>query len=146
MIPARIPQRDARLGVLRHTKRQTAARLAAKTTLASVCAAAGATASQLVESGIAEPHTLADLARSAGLSRYHFLRTFSQVTGVTPHQWILRTRLRDAANRLTATADPITDIALDVGFEDFSNFIRSFRAEFGVSPGRYRRDLSLRSG
>lgn len=99
-----------------------------------------------LESSVAEPHTLADLARSAGLSRYHFLRTFSQVTGVTPHQWILRARLRDAAYRLTATADPITEIALDVGFEDLSNFIRSFRAEFGLSPKRYRRDLSLRSG
>jgi len=51
----------------------------------------------------------------AGISRYHFLRTFKLVTGVTPHQWLLRSRLRDAAN-----------------------FVRTFRAEFGVSPGRYR--------
>jgi AraC family transcriptional regulator len=83
-------------------------------------------------------HSLAELARLAGLSRYHFLRTFSNVTGATPHQWILRTRLRDAARRLVTTEQPITDIALDVGFEDLSNFIRGFRAEFGVSPRRYR--------
>jgi AraC-like DNA-binding protein len=51
---------------------------------------------------------------------------------------MLRTRLRDAARRLVASSDPVTEIALDVGFEDLSNFIRSFRAEFGASPGRYR--------
>jgi AraC family transcriptional regulator len=83
-------------------------------------------------------HTLADLASLARLSRYHFLRTFSNVTGVTPHQWVLRARLRDAARRLAMTHQPITEIALDVGFADLSNFIRSFCAEFGVSPRRYR--------
>ncbi len=51
----------------------------------------------------AEPHSLADLARSAGLSPYHFLRTFKRVTGITPHQWLLRTRLREAALRLSTT-------------------------------------------
>jgi AraC-like DNA-binding protein len=85
-----------------------------------------------------QPLSIADLADRARLSRYHFLRTFRQATGITPHQWLLRTRLRRAAERLADTRDPITAIALDVGFEDLSNFIRSFRAEFGVSPSRYR--------
>jgi AraC family transcriptional regulator len=85
-----------------------------------------------------EPHTLAASARSAGVSRYHFLRTFRSATGVTPHQWLLRARLREAAHRLVTTRTPVTSIALEVGFEDLSNFIRSFRAEFGVSPSRYR--------
>jgi AraC family transcriptional regulator len=91
-----------------------------------------------LESRFAEPHPLADLARTAGQSRYHFLRTFTRITGVTPHQWLLRARLRAAAERLAADRAPVTEVALDVGFEDLSNFIRSFRAEFGVSPGRYR--------
>jgi AraC-like DNA-binding protein len=91
-----------------------------------------------LESRSAEPQTLAELAHAAGLSRFHFLRTFRRVTGITPHQWLLRARLRDAAQRLATTREPVTDIALDVGFEDLSNFIRSFRAEFGVSPRRYR--------
>jgi len=85
-----------------------------------------------------EPHTLADLARRAGLSPYHFLRTFKRVAGVTPHQWLLRARLREAARRLSASRQPVTQIALDVGFEDLSNFMRAFRAEFGTSPRRYR--------
>jgi AraC-like DNA-binding protein len=93
---------------------------------------------RLLELRTFEPHTLLALAQRAGLSRYHFLRTFKEVTGVTPHQWILRARLRSAAERLVDTRDPVTQIALDVGFEDLSNFIRTFRAEFGVSPTRYR--------
>jgi AraC-like DNA-binding protein len=98
-----------------------------------------------LESSIVEPHTLADLARDAGLSRYHFLRTFKSVTGITPHQWLLRARLRHAAQRLATSRHPVTEIAFDVGFEDLSNFIRSFRGEFGVSPSRYRAGDAFRS-
>jgi AraC family transcriptional regulator len=81
---------------------------------------------------------LEDLARMAGLSRYHFLRAFKSVTGVTPHQWVLRARLRDAAHRLATSRSPVTEIALDAGFTDLSNFIRGFVAEYGVSPRKYR--------
>ena len=65
------------------------------------------------------PHTLATLAGEAGVSPYHFLRTFRQVTGVTPHQYVLRARLRAAAWRLaTPTPVRILDVALDSGFGD----------------------------
>jgi AraC-like DNA-binding protein len=86
----------------------------------------------------AAPHKISGLARMARLSPYHFLRTFKATTGVTPHQWLLRARLRAAAEKLAATKTPVTDIALDVGFEDLSNFTRTFRAEFGASPREYR--------
>jgi AraC family transcriptional regulator len=86
----------------------------------------------------AAPHTVAGLASLAKLSPYHFLRSFKAVTGVTPHQWLLRARLRDAAGKLATTKAPVTDIALDVGFEDLSNFTRTFHAEFGASPRQYR--------
>jgi AraC family transcriptional regulator len=87
---------------------------------------------------IAAPASLPELARIAGLSRYHFLRTFKRATGVTPHQWLLRARLVDAAQRLATSREPVTGIALDAGFEDLSHFIHSFRGEFGVSPRHYR--------
>jgi AraC family transcriptional regulator len=85
--------------------------------------------------------TIDALARGAGLSPYHFLRTFERVTGITPHQFVLRTRLREAALRLTDEPDGVLAIALDCGFGDVSNFNRAFRAEFGVSPNRYRSPL-----
>jgi len=86
----------------------------------------------------AAPVTLTGLARDAGLSPYHFLRTFESAAGVTPHQYVLRARLRQAALRLTQEPGRILDVALDCGFADVSNFNRTFRAEFGVSPRVYR--------
>jgi AraC family transcriptional regulator len=81
---------------------------------------------------------LGSLAREAGLSPFHFLRTFERLTGLTPHQFVLRVRLREAAIRLAVEPGKVLDIALDCGFGDVSNFNRAFRAEFGVSPRAYR--------
>jgi AraC-like DNA-binding protein len=86
----------------------------------------------------AAPHKLTGLAHMARMSPYHFLRSFKAATGTTPHQWLLRARLRKAAQALATTHVPVTDVALDVGFADLSNFTRSFHAEFGASPRRYR--------
>jgi AraC family transcriptional regulator len=83
---------------------------------------------------------LGSLAREAGLSPYHFLRTFERLTGITPHQYVRRARLRDAASRLAAEREKVLNIALDCGFGDVSNFNRAFRSEFGVSPQAFRRD------
>jgi AraC family transcriptional regulator len=92
-----------------------------------------------IEAAPGEPFTLARLARGARMSPYHFLRSFEQVSGTTPHQFILRVRLREAAERLTAEESKVLDVALDCGFGDVSNFNRTFRAEFGCSPRAYRR-------
>jgi AraC-like DNA-binding protein len=69
----------------------------------------------------------------------YFLRCFEDLTGTTPHQYVLRARLRRAATRLNQEHARIIDIALDCGFGDVSNFNRSFRAEFGNRPRLYRR-------
>ena len=81
---------------------------------------------------------LSSLAQEAGFSPYHFLRTFERLTGVTPHQYVRRARLREAAARLVANGEKVLDIAYDCGFGDISNFNRAFRNEFGVSPLRWR--------
>jgi AraC-like DNA-binding protein len=90
--------------------------------------------------------TLTDLARGANLSPFHFLRTFQHVIGVTPHQYLMRTRLRRVAACLAAEPTKVVDIALDCGFGDLSNMNRAFRAEFGLSPRLYRRSRSLPPG
>lgn len=85
------------------------------------------------------PLALADLSEEASMSRYHFLRTFRHVVGLTPHQFILRTRLHTAAVELRRSLRPILDIALDAGFADLSTFNRRFHATMGVTPSSYRR-------
>ena len=93
---------------------------------------------RMIESHPQMKHALSTLAQEVNLSRYHFLRIFRRLTGLTPHQYILRARLRRAATRLMLEAARVLDIALDCGFEDVSNFNHAFRAEFGVSPNSYR--------
>lgn len=93
---------------------------------------------QWIEAHAAHDIDLKALARQAGLSAYHYLRVFASVLGVTPHQYLLRCRLRRAAQLLADEERPVTDIALDVGFADLSNFVRSFRRASGVSPRAYR--------
>jgi AraC-like DNA-binding protein len=85
-----------------------------------------------------EPIDLEDAARAAGLSPFHFLRLFAAVLGVTPHQYLVRSRLRRAARLLAGDTRSITDVALDVGFGDLSNFVRTFHRAAGVSPRRFR--------
>jgi AraC family transcriptional regulator len=93
---------------------------------------------RMVEREPAAGWALQRLAGAADLSPYHFLRTFERVTGVTPHQYLLRLRLREAASRLARDRDKVIDVSLECGFGDVSNFNRAFRAEFGVSPRVYR--------
>jgi AraC-like DNA-binding protein len=88
----------------------------------------------------AHSHQAIDLegaADQAGISPFHFLRLFSSVLGVTPHQYLVRSRLRHAARRLADDAGSITDVAYDVGFADLSNFVRTFHRAAGVSPRRF---------
>jgi AraC family transcriptional regulator len=82
--------------------------------------------------------SLAALAREAGLSPYHFLRVFRQVVGMTPHQYVLRTRMHRAAVRLRLSDDPVSAIAFDAGFNDLSTFNRRFRRIMGANPTAYR--------
>jgi len=94
---------------------------------------------RMIENEPALSHGLSSLAECAGLSPYHFLRVFQAVTGSTPHQYLLRLRLRSAALCLRTGPKTVLEIALDCGFGDISNFNRSFRSEFGMSPLAYRR-------
>lgn len=85
-------------------------------------------------------HEDVDLHRvsgAVGLSPFHFLRMFSKAIGVTPHQYLVRSRLRRAAKLLVEKERSVTDIALDVGFADLSNFVRTFHRAAGMPPRRF---------
>jgi AraC-like DNA-binding protein len=89
----------------------------------------------------AHSHRQIDLEHAAGqaeLSPFHFLRLFASVLGVTPHQYLVRSRLRHAARLLADDERAVTDVAYDVGFGDLSNFVRTFHRAAGVSPRRFR--------
>ena len=79
------------------------------------------------------------VARRSGLSSFHFLRLFSGVVGTTPHQFLLRARLRRAARLLSEPELPVSAVALEAGFKDLSNFVRTFQRAAGLSPRAFRR-------
>jgi AraC family transcriptional regulator len=82
--------------------------------------------------------TLDALAHEAAMSPYHFLRTFQQVAGMTPHRYLLLRRLQRAATRLRTSTDPISAIAYGAGFKDLATFNRRFRRLIGAPPSVYR--------
>jgi AraC family transcriptional regulator len=92
-----------------------------------------------IDERFADSIDLHGMAADSGLSPFHFLRSFASVLGVTPHQYLVRSRLRHAARLLADEARPITDVAFDVGFGDLSNFIRTFRRAAGISPRGFRK-------
>ena len=81
--------------------------------------------------------TLDDISRAAGLSRYHFLRTFNSSMGITPHAYLLQRRLHLARESIRGGAE-IIDAALDCRFADQSHFSRRFKAAFGITPKQYK--------
>ncbi len=91
-----------------------------------------------LEAHAGEQVSLARIARASGVSAFHFLRIFTRVTGVTPHQYLVRARLRHAARLLAQDTHSVAAVAYEVGFGDLSNFIRTFRRAAGVTPRAFR--------
>ncbi len=82
---------------------------------------------------------LPDIARVAGLSRTHFLRSFTRCFGQTPYQVLRQRRLEHAAELLRTRYGSVTDVALAVGYNNFSAFTRAFRAFHGMAPSMFAR-------
>lgn len=82
--------------------------------------------------------SLKEMADMAGLSLYHFTRKYKKETGVTPHQFLLSTRMSAAKYYLSNTSMTIQEIALSCGFEDESTFCYTFRKREGLTPKQFR--------
>ena len=78
------------------------------------------------------------LASSVNLSRAHFIRSFRETFGETPHRYLQRRRIERAMSLLRETDRPVSDICLDVGFTSLGTFSRTFHDIVGTSPRAYR--------
>jgi len=86
----------------------------------------------------AEDISVTELAHRAGLSHYHFIRTFKKETGFTPHEYILNTRIATAQYLLKNTRLSIKDICYNTGFSCESVFCSAFKRHQGMTPTHYR--------
>lgn len=83
--------------------------------------------------------TLAEVAKAANFSVYHFTRFFKETTGMTFTQYLNNYRINQAIKFLTETTDPITEIAFKSGFESIKTFNRVFKQLKGCSPSAFKK-------
>jgi AraC-like DNA-binding protein len=95
-------------------------------------------AKDLIDARYAESLDILTLARTAHLSRAHFIREFRATFGETPHQYLLTRRMERAAALLRHTDRTVADICLTVGLRSVGSFTTSFGRTFGRSPTAYR--------
>jgi transcriptional regulator of acetoin/glycerol metabolism len=93
---------------------------------------------EYIDSHLDENIRLDMLAGTAGLSVHHFARAFHQSVGEPPHSYVLRRRIERAHEMLKETDQPLSEIALAVGFSDHSHFARHFRRLVGITPSAAR--------
>ena len=86
----------------------------------------------------AQPLNIPHLASIAIVSEAHFIRTFKETFGETPHRYLQRRRVERSMFLLRETDRSVTDICLDVGFGSLGTFSRTFREIVGISPSEYR--------
>jgi AraC-like DNA-binding protein len=89
-----------------------------------------------------EQLSLADVAKAAGASVFHFCKVFHKATALTFTDYVARVRLEDARTQLLNPGRRISEIAYDVGFQSLTQFNRTFKRVFGQSPSEFRARLS----
>jgi AraC family transcriptional regulator len=99
---------------------------------------------EFIEAQIPNEITISDLAALAGLSHYHFIRSFKDTVGLTPYQYVLSERIRRARGLLSKPDLSLGDVALAAGFSDASQLNRVFRKFVGVTPTAFRRETGSR--
>ena len=97
-------------------------------------------AKDFLHSNFMEKPNLSDVSRTACLSVPQLIRQFKTVFKETPHQYLTRIRLENAAKLLKHTSTPVHEITWMCGFEDVSAFCRAFKSEHGIQPHSFRRN------
>jgi len=97
---------------------------------------------EYIETHLADPLSLGQLAGLCALSEYHFARMFRESFGLPPHKYLLARRLEQARRLLRTTGKPLGEIALACGFSSASHFSNRFRQAMGATPGEYRMALT----
>jgi AraC-like DNA-binding protein len=83
---------------------------------------------------------IADVAREAGISPFHFIRLFEATFGVTPHQYRVGVRIAEA-RRLLASGESVTDVCTAVGLASLGSFSATFARRVGQAPSVYQRRI-----
>jgi AraC-like DNA-binding protein len=118
--------RAARLPALRASTRQELARRVAIGT-------------SFLHANVDRAVSVAEAAREACLSPFHFHRLFTSFHGITPHRYLTRLRLARARSLLRSSERSVADVALACGFESLGSFTTLFTKTVGISPARFRR-------
>jgi AraC-like DNA-binding protein len=101
-----------------------------------------ARAKEFLEASYSSPLRLLDVAREVGASPAYLTDVFRRAEGVPLHGYLTQLRLARALDEL-ASADDLTNLALDLGFSSHSHFTAVFRRWFGTTPSRFRREAQL---
>jgi AraC family transcriptional regulator len=96
-------------------------------------------ARDFINANLAGDPSISDVANECGLSASYFVRAFKQATGLPPHRWLTKQRVKRAKELLQDSGRQLADIAQLCGFVDQSHFTRVFSQSEGYSPGRWRR-------
>jgi AraC-like DNA-binding protein len=102
-----------------------------------------AAALRLIEDRPEEPWTVRRLTEAAGMSRTTFTRRFTAAVGKPPMAYVIGARLARGARLLRETEGPLAAVARQAGYANEFAFAAAFRREFGVAPGRFRRESVL---
>lgn len=92
----------------------------------------------LIHDRLADDLSLDELAGEAGMSPFHFARAFKAALGLSPLQYVIRTRIESAMVLLRTTRLPVAEIAWRVGYGDVSRFGQHFRRQTGTTPAAFR--------
>ena len=88
-----------------------------------------------------EDLSIETLSELCCLSKYYFIRSFRQATGTSPHQYLIKIRINEAKKLLADSNLPIEQIAVQVGFLNYSSFFTQFKRLTNITPGEYRNAL-----